>query len=218
MGQQVGGQVPGGLLRQGGRIGGGHDQAAGRIGAVSAQAGISGPPGLGVPITEVNAPRPSTLLDAWHPSRPGRRRRGRPHPEPLRGRQGEHRPGLLRHQDLRRSRRGRPPPDRHRPTAQRRRLRDVLAPRQRRRRSRWRPLRQAPLHRQTPRHLVPQPVPGTDQHRRQELQPPSSSAVRPDGMAPEARQTVGRAGAQLRSWTSAAITCGFAALVWRSRG
>lgn len=50
---QVGGQVPGGLLRQTDRVGGRHDQLAGQVGAVAAQAGIGGPPGLGVPVAEV---------------------------------------------------------------------------------------------------------------------------------------------------------------------
>ncbi len=49
---QVGGQVPGCLLRQAGRVGGGHDQSARGVRAVAGQVGVGGPPGLGVPVTE----------------------------------------------------------------------------------------------------------------------------------------------------------------------
>jgi site-specific DNA recombinase len=49
---QVGGQVPGGFLREGGRVGGGHHQAGGAIGSPPAQRRLGGPPGLGVPVAE----------------------------------------------------------------------------------------------------------------------------------------------------------------------
>jgi site-specific DNA recombinase len=49
---QVRDQVPGGLVRQGARIRGGHDQAPDAVRSPSAQAGVGGPPGLGMPVPE----------------------------------------------------------------------------------------------------------------------------------------------------------------------
>jgi hypothetical protein len=46
---QVGGQVPGGLVRQGARVGGGYHQAGGAVRAPPAQPRVGGPPGLGAP-------------------------------------------------------------------------------------------------------------------------------------------------------------------------
>ncbi len=45
-------QVPGGKLRQPGWVGGGHHQPVGPLRPPAAKAGVSGPPGLGVPIAE----------------------------------------------------------------------------------------------------------------------------------------------------------------------
>ena len=49
---QVGGQVPGGLARQGARACGGHHQAGEAVRSPPAQGRVSGPPGLGVPVAE----------------------------------------------------------------------------------------------------------------------------------------------------------------------
>lgn len=70
---QVGGQVPGGLLRQGGRVGGGHDQSAGSSGR-SRPGGRRRPTRFRCARRGSDAPRVSSRRGAWHPSRSGRER------------------------------------------------------------------------------------------------------------------------------------------------
>lgn len=67
---QVGGQAPGGLLRQPSRVSGSHDQAARGVGTVVGQAGVGGPPGLNAPVAEVTLHRcPVTRMSGVGPAR-----------------------------------------------------------------------------------------------------------------------------------------------------